>query len=163
MQQQTLVPGGPQSLQFELPDNFSSDEVILSFRAPAPTLNTKLTLNKQLAVRSNLLVHRRMLDSETTIEMVCGEVCAELVSSIPSLENLASSRFEFADGAQGMLVLFDFAAGDQARVRQYQAMRLDGVSLSTLTLSVDGTTLDQAQHNQYLNLLSRAVQAKRPS
>ena len=126
----------------------------MSFRAPPPDVKSPLLLNKQLTVRPNLMVHRR--PAKGTVELLCGEICAELVSSIPGMESLVTGHFKFADGVQGMLVSFDFPAGGDARVRQLQAMRLDVEQLTTLTLSIDATTLNDASYQRYLASLASA-------
>ncbi len=148
-------------LRIDTPQDWSPDEVMMSFRAPPSDLKSPMVLNKQLVVRPNLIVHRRPVDAKSapSIEIVCGEVCAELVSSIPGMENLTTGRFEFQDGASGMLAAFDFPAGNDARVRQFQAMRLDGGMLTTLTLSIDATLLTAELTASYLRTLASATPA----
>lgn len=144
------------SIHFAMPQDFAADEVMMSFRAPPPALKTPLLLNKQITVRPNLIVHRRPIDPQTSVELVCGEICAELASSIPDLQNLATSRLQFADQVIGMLVIFDYSARD-ASVRQYQAIRVDGGMLTTLSLTIDGLSLDQETHAHYVSVLTQAT------
>lgn len=127
---------------------------MLSFRAPAPDLKSPLLLNKQLTVRPNLIVHRRMVPTGSHLELLCGEICAELVSAIPGMENLSSSPLQFTDGGRGLLVAFDFPAGQDAKVRQFQAMRLDDGLFTTLTLSIDATLLTPELQAHYVQSLS---------
>ncbi|MCC6808100.1 MAG: DcrB-related protein [Deltaproteobacteria bacterium] len=143
-------------LRFDAPNDFSPDEAILSLRAPMPDLKTPLAMNRALTVRPNLIVHRRMVADGTSVEMICGEVCAELASAIPSMENMATARMKFKDGAVGMLVSFDFAATEHAKVRQFQALRLDASLLTTMTLSVDATTLTDELTKHWLDVLASA-------
>jgi hypothetical protein len=147
-------------LAFDPPAEFLPDEQLVSFRAPPPDLKSPMLLNKQLTVRPNLMVHRRPAGG--SIEMICGEICAELVSAIPGMDNLVTGHFAFADGVQGMLLSFDFPAND-ARVRQFLAMRIDNGMLTTLTLSVDGATLNEAAQKRYLGSLASARAEGSPS
>jgi hypothetical protein len=144
-------------LRFDPPGDFQPDEAILSLSAPMPALKAPLAVQKQLLVRPNLIVHRRLVSASASVPMLCGEICAELAAAMPTMENLATAEISFKDGARGMLVSFDFAAGAaNAKVRQFQALRLDGPLFSTLTLSVDATTLNDELTKHWLSVLASA-------
>lgn len=147
-------------LTFDTPQGFEPDEAVLSFRAPMPALSTPLAMNKTLTVRPNLIVHRRVVADGASIEMLTGEICAELANAMSSMENMATAEMKFKDGAHGMLVSFDFAANEHAKVRQFQALRLDGSLFTTLTLSVDATTLNDATMKHWLDVLASASLAE---
>lgn len=148
-----------QGISVETPDDYGFDEAMLTLRSSAADEldEPMLTLKKKFPVRSNLIIHRRMVHEEATLEMLSGEICAELVSSVAGMENLAMERFTFADEADGMMIAFDFAlAKVKAEVRQYQALRLDDQCLTSLTLTVDRNKMTKQGKADVLALLGSA-------
>lgn len=144
-------------LPFVPPEGFLVSEVMVSLKAaPRTDLKDPRVLQPQHSIRPNLIVHRREIPAGANVDMVCGEICAELVNSIEGMKNLATERFSFLDGASGRVVSFDFPAGKAATVRQYQALRLDDCVLTTLTLTVDATTLTHDVKERYLTSLASA-------
>ncbi|MBI5498433.1 MAG: hypothetical protein HY904_25755 [Deltaproteobacteria bacterium] len=144
-----------QGIQFNPPPEFGVDEVMLTLKgAPVAGLKDPRMLQKQTPVRPNLIIHRRVVGSAATVEMLCGEVCAELVSAVDGIKGLGTQAFAFDDGGRGMLVVFDFPAGTLATVRQFQALRLDAGVLTSLTLTVDSTTLNDTLRELYLRSLA---------
>lgn len=142
-------------LPFEAPAGFEVSEVMLTLKGPAvDDLVDPRMLQKQRAIRPNLIVHRRPIADAATLDLVVAEMCAELLTSIPSLQDLKTTPFTFADGAKGSVVQFDFAAGKAAAVRQFQAVRVDAGALVTLTLTVDHTTLNDATLARYMQSLA---------
>ena len=136
-------------LTYDAPAGFEPVEVMVTLKGPAvDDLKDPRALQKQYPIRPNLILHRREVRPGATVDMLCGEVCAELVSSISGLSNLLTGPFEFSDKSEGMLVTFDFPAGKAATVRQFQAMRLDGDSFTTATLTVDASTWSDAREEQ---------------
>jgi len=149
-----------QGLTFETPDDYGFDEAMLTLRSTAADeLKEPMMLQKQWPVRSNLIIHRRVVHEDATLELLAGEICAELVSSVAGMENLAMERFPFADGAEGMIIAFDFALTKKvnAAVRQYQALRLDDQRLTSLTLTVDRNKMTERGKADVLELLGSAA------
>ncbi len=140
-------------LSLTAPD-FVIDEVMISMRAPAPVAGDSRLLNKQTAIRPSLIAHRRTTGAVATLEMLTGEVVAELVSSITGLSALTTETFSYVDGAVGVIVGFDFAAAEVGTARQYHALRLDDGVLTTLTLTIDGLTLTDSGKTAWLKILS---------
>jgi hypothetical protein len=143
-------------LSFEPPAGFTADEAMLSLRAPPPALADPRVLQKQFPIRPNLLVHRRQVGSEADLELLAGEICAELVNSVVGLQALTTERFAFDDGAPGLIIGFDFPAPEAKTARQYQALRTDEGVLTILTLTVDGTRLNDETKRDWLKCLSSA-------
>lgn len=129
---------------------------MLSLRGPAVgDLKDPRMLQKQSPVRPSLIVHRRVVGTEASLDLLCGEVCAELVNSVEGMQDLRTEAFPFEDGVKGSLVVFDFSVKHGAHVRQFQALRLDGPVLTSLTLTVDAVTLnDKAKENYFKALAS---------
>lgn len=140
-------------LRLVAPD-FVVDEVMISLRAPAPVAADPRVLRKQTAIRPSLIAHRRSVGSVATLELLTGEVVAELVSSIAGLSALTSESFSYDDAAIGTLVGFDFPAAEVGTARQYHALRLDDGVLTTLTLTIDALTLNDAGKAAWLKILS---------
>ena len=143
-------------LSLDLPADFSIDQTMQSFRAPAPTSGDPRVLHKQTAIRPSLIVHRRDV-GDTGLEIVAGEVMAELVSSVAGLSGLATEAMTFRDGNPGVIVSFDFGSAEVGTARQYHALRKDGPVLTSLTLTVDKLQLSDAAKATWLSLLASAV------
>lgn len=141
-------------LKLDLLPDFSVDEVMVSMRGPSvQDLKDPRMLQKQLPVRPSLIVHRRIVGTAAALDMLVGEICAELIGSIQGMENLRTEPFAFDDGAAGTLIVFDFPVS-MARVRQFQVARLDGGALTTLTLTVDAVTLTDKLRETYFKALA---------
>lgn len=143
-------------LRFDPPADFTIDQTMVSLRAPPPTSGDPRVMQRQTAIRPSLIVHRRDV-GDTALEVLAGEVTAELVASIGGLTGLTTESFSFADGAVGLMVGFDFAAAEVMSARQFHALRKDGPLLTTLTLTVDKLSLNEAGRAKWLAMLSSAV------
>ncbi len=144
------VPG----FRFAPPAGFEAQEWMVTLSGPAvEDLKDPRMLQKQHPVRPNLILHRRTVGASPSLDLLCGEVCAELLSGVEGMQNLNTAPFPFEDGVQGRLVSFDFGVKLGA-VRQFQAMRLDGAVFTTLTLTVDAATLSDRTRDGYLKSLS---------
>jgi hypothetical protein len=143
-------------LRFDVPPEFTVDQTMVSLRAPPPTAGEPRVLQKQTAVRPSFIVHRRDV-GDTALEVLMGEVTAELVSSIGGLTALTTEGLTFADGAPGLVVSFDFGAPEVGTARQYHALRKDGGVLSTLTLTVDKLSLNDPTKQKWLTMLASVV------
>ena len=143
-------------LRFDPPADFTIDQTMVSLRAPPPTSGDPRVMQRQTAIRPSLIVHRRDV-GDTALEVLAGEVTAELVASIGGLTGLSTESFAFTDGATGLIVGFDFAAAEVMSARQFHALRKDGPLLTTLTLTVDKLSLNEAGRAKWLTMLSSAV------
>lgn len=142
-------------LNLDLPADFTVDEVMVSLRgASVSDLKDPRMLQKQHPVRPSLIVHRRHVGTEAALDLLCAEICAELINSVDGMQDLRTEPFAFDDGAQGSVVIFDFPARHGARVRQFQAARLDGPMFTTLTLTVDAVTLTDKLKETYFKSLA---------
>jgi hypothetical protein len=145
-------------LSLDLPAGFAADEAMLSLRAPTPAKSLVAPVaQKQTPIRPSLIVHRRLVGPDVPLEMLAGEVCAELASSIVGLTQMATESFAFKDGAPGFLVGFDFPAAEVGTARQYHALRKDGALLTTATLTLDALTLTPAAKATWLATLASIV------
>lgn len=141
-------------LRFDPPDGFAADEAMLSLRGPPPAAVDPRVLQKQWPIRPSLIVHRRSV-GDADLELLAGEITAELVNSIVGMQGLTTERFAFDDGAAGFVIGFDFPAPEASTARQYQALRKDDGVLTILTLTVDGMRL-AAEKAKWLACLSSA-------
>jgi hypothetical protein len=144
-------------LRLDPPADFVVDQTMISFRAPPPVVGDPRVLQKQTAIRPSLIVHRRDVGLLAPLEILAGEVTAELVSSVAGLSGLSSETFTFADGAVGIIISFDFAAAEVGTARQYHALRKDDAVLTTLTLTLDKLTLTEETRSRWLALFASAV------
>jgi hypothetical protein len=137
-------------LTFAPPPGFETSEVMVSMRGPdVSALKEPRAVQSQFPIRPNLIVHRRPAPKDASLEMLAGEMCAELLTTIDGLKDLNTEPITFSDGAEGSLVSFDFPAGKAMTVRQFQAIRLAGEELWTMTLTVDSATLNDASWAPY--------------
>lgn len=144
-------------LKLDTPADFIIDQAMISFRAPPPTALEPRLLQKQTAIRPSFIVHRRDVGDAAALPVLAGEITAELVSSISGLSALTTEAFAYVDGAPGILVGFDFGSDEVGTARQYHALRVDDRILTTLTLTIDKLTLNDAAKTKWLTLLSSVV------
>ncbi len=141
-------------LPFDAPPQFELSEVMVSFRGPDTAgLKEPRAMQRQFPIRPNLIMHRRPAP-DANLEMLTAEMCAELLTTIDGIKDLSTEALTFADGAEGSLVSFDFPAGKAMTVRQYQAVRVDEGQLSTLTLTLDSSTLNETSWATYQKTLA---------
>lgn len=144
-------------LPFTPPEGWDVTEVMVQLKGPpVDDLKDPRMMQSQYPLRPNLIVHRRQMPAGADVDMVCAEICAELVHSIEGMKDLSTEALSFGDGTEGRVVQFDFPAGKAATVRQFQAMRLDEDVLTTLTLTVDATTLTDERKAAYFASLATA-------
>lgn len=144
-------------LPFQPPADWSVTEVMVQMKGPpVDDLKDPRMMQSQYPLRPNLIVHRRQLPGGADVDMICAEICAELVHSIEGMRDLSTEALTFVDGQEGRVVQFDFPAGKAATVRQFQALRLDDSVLTTLTLTVDATTLNDERKAAYFKSLASA-------
>lgn len=139
------------------PPDFVVDQTMITWRAPAPTQGDPRFLHKQAAIRPNLIIHRREVGANVPLEVLAGEVTAELVSSVPGLGALTSESFTFADGTLGIIIGFDFSAATLGSARQYHVLRKDGGVFTTMTLTLDKLTLNDAARARWMTFFASAA------
>jgi hypothetical protein len=145
-------------LQLDVPDEFAIDQTMVSFRAPAPVAADPRVMRRQTVVRPSLLVHRREV-GDTALEILAGEVTAELLSSIGGLSGLVTEPLSYADGASGVVVAFDFGSAEVGTARQFHALRKDRGVLTTVTLTLDKLQLTDSTKQKWLTMLASAMPA----
>jgi hypothetical protein len=138
------------------PPDMVVEQAMVALRGAAPTGGDPRLLQKQTAIRTSLIAHRRDVGKDASLEVLAGEVTAELVSSIGGLSGLATEAFDFQDGALGLMVSFDFAAAEVGTARQFHALRKDGTVLTTLTLTLDKLQLTDDGKRRWLAVLASA-------
>jgi len=142
-------------LNFDAPEGFTHSELMVTFKGPDITaLREPRAMQSQFPIRPNLIVHKRAAAAGATVEMLAAEMCAELLTSIDGLKDLNTEAFTFSDKSEGRLVSFDFAAGKAMTVRQFQAIRLDGAMVSTVTLTLDSAALNEEIWHTYKSALA---------
>jgi hypothetical protein len=156
------IEGG---IVFTPPPGFVTDETMLALRAEgraAPPAASKPAPGGSrrpsgATARPSLIVHSRPARPGAAVERIAGEFAAELAQSIPGMRSLTTVPFRFEDGAEGVLIAYDFPAipGTDA-VRQYHALRLDGGRVTELTLTVPSAGLTDELGETYLKSLASA-------
>jgi hypothetical protein len=144
-------------LQFDLPPDFGVDQVMISLRGAPATAPDPRVLQKQTPIRPSLIINRRHVGNTASLEVLAGEVTAELVTSVPGLSELATEEMAFNDGAPGIIVSFSFALEELGTARQLHALRKDGNVLTTLTLTIDKLSLNDAGKQRWFNLIASTV------
>jgi hypothetical protein len=140
-------------LNIDLPADFAIDQAMLSFRAPAAVVGDPRVLRRQTVIRPSLMLHRRDV-GDTALEVLAGEVTAELLASIPGLTALTTETIAFVDGHDGVVVGFDFGAPEVGTARQFHALRKDGTLLTTVTLTLDKLQLNDAAKQKWWAMLA---------
>jgi len=144
-------------LRFEVPAGFEVDEVTISLRARKPAREARL-LNKQTTVRPNLVMRRQTLEEPIDLVTLSLRLIAEVLQEVPDLQQPTREPFEFADGAPGLLLGFDYPlAEDGVCLRQYQAIRLDDSTVTNVLLTVDKNTLTSALDAEYKKYIRSAA------
>lgn len=146
----------PDGLTIEPPEGFELEESMLALRKSSDALNEPRARQPQQVVRPNLLIRRRPARTGATLEQLAGEMCGELVKSLPGLDDLETAVFKFTDGHEGLMVAYDFAATEATLLRQYHALRLDEGTLTTLTLTCDARALSEELRDRWFASLASA-------
>ena len=143
-------------VKFEAPAAFEVDEVTISLRAPKPFREARV-LNKQTAVRPNLVMRRQTLDEPSDLATLSLRLIAEVVQEVPNLQAPTKEAIEFSDGAPGLLLGFDFPLEDDGVcLRQYQAIRIDRSTVTNVLLTIDKNTLTPALDAEYKKYIRSA-------
>src|SRR5687767_10744874 len=112
----------PDGFSLEAPADLAIEECFVTFRARDRGLVEPRSLNAQQAIRPNLVVRRRTVRPDASLETLAGEMCGELAKSIPSLVGLERAGFKFTDGVVGLMLAYEFQASSSALLRQYHAL-----------------------------------------
>lgn len=133
------------SLRFEPPAPFACDEQMLSFIAPAPP---------EAAGRTSLLVRQKDVPAGAHLARLAGEALADLAQSVKGISHISKAEIAFDDGQPGMLFAYEFAARGHTVLRQFYALRLDGEKLTSITLTADKASLDDATASSFLDAIA---------
>src|SRR5262245_12485790 len=95
----------PDGLQLDPPAGFAIEESMFALRAPEPA-----SANGSPPVRDNLVVRRRQVRPDAELKELAGQMVAELMKAIPSMDGLETGPFDFSDGTKGMIVGYRFAS-----------------------------------------------------
>jgi len=143
-----------EGIAVDAPDGFVREETMVSLRVPAeqgfsdPRTRTP--------VRPNLVVHRRPERDTDDLARVSARVCSELLTSIPGLSAIESADVQFQDGRRGVMLAYAMPAPKGLEICQWQALRLDGGVLTTLTLSTEKNALTPERKDAYVRALTSA-------
>jgi hypothetical protein len=144
-------------LSLTAPPDMVIEQSMFALRAPPSAAVDPRLLQKQTPIRTSLIVHRRDVGPMATLEVLAGEVAAELVSSVGGLSGLVTEAFDYSDGALGIVVSFDVAAAEVGTARQFHALRKDGTVLTTLTLTLDKLQLTDDGKRRWFDVLASAT------
>ena len=144
-------------LFLDAPADMVMEQTMVAMRAAPSAVVDPRVLNRQTPIRTSLIVHRRQVGPHATLEVLAGEVAAELVSSVGGLSGLVTEAFDYADGAIGFLVSFDVAAAEVGTARQFHALRKDDTVLTTLTLTLDKLQLTDDGKRRWFDVLASAT------
>lgn len=147
------LPGG---LAFEAPPGFVRESTSVALRATPESGLAEAGLRGP--VRPNLLVERRPAPAGASLSQCVAAIQADLVRSIPGLRGFDSLDARFADGATGIVLGYTFPAPRAADVvlAQLQAIRLDGATLTTITITTTLSNLTETRRDQFLRILASA-------
>jgi hypothetical protein len=141
-------------LRIDLPDGFAPEEVMATYRLPLeqgyqdPRSGTP--------IRPNLVVHRRPDESGGDLPRVVANVQGDLATSVPGLSRVESADIAFSDGAAGVLLAYSMPAPRGLEIAQLQALRLDGDTVTSLTISTEREQLTDERRAAYIAALASA-------
>lgn len=138
----------------DAPAKFVKEETMVSLRVPARAGAKDARVQNPL--RPNLIVHRRQAAPKADLAAVLARTREELVRSVPGLSPIESSDVAFDDGVTGVLLAYSFPAPKGLRVCQYQALRLDDGTVTTVTITAEETQMTDAAKKAYLKALASA-------
>jgi len=145
-------------VRVEPPAGFALEETMVSLRVPAA--EGYRDERTQTPVRPNLVIHRRpAVGADGDLSRAVARVRAELHGSVPGLSAVESEDIRFADGAHGVLLAYVMPAPKGLEICQLQALRLDGGTLTTLTISTERAHLTDERKVAYVRALLSAAPA----
>jgi hypothetical protein len=142
-------------LNFDPPADFVHEEVVSSWRVAAkPQLKDPKLLQPQAQIRPNLTITRVHVEVPDLAGLAATS-CDELMRRIDGIHGIKTTEIKFADGVDGLMLEYAFPAL-QFTVVQIQAMRVDGNTLTTMTMCTEASRLTDDVHEQYLQCLRSA-------
>lgn len=143
-----------------VPAGFELEETRRVYRAPEHAGAVDLRSGRKVAaVRPNIVVHVQRVPQGASVDQVATQRVAELMASLPGMEQVDTAQLTFAHGGTGRVISYVFAATQSARVRQYQALDLAGGTLVSLTLTVDAAGNGAGINQEHLAWLAAALPA----
>ncbi len=146
------IEGG---LAFEAPPGFRRESTTVTLRvAPGAGFDEA---GLRSPVRPNLIVNRRPAPAAGLAACVA-RVEEDLLRTIPGIRAIDAADVRFADGAVGVVLGYTYPAPRVAGVIlcQLQALRLDGETLSSLTVTTTLSHLTETRRDQFLKVLVSA-------
>lgn len=139
-------------LVFETPFGFQRESTTVSLRAPPEKTGAEADL------RPNLVVHRRPAGQAASLADCVAEATKELAESVPGIGRVEAADLRFDDGARGTALAYSFASAVRpgVTVAQLQALRLDGATVTSLTLTTAAKLLTEPRRGEYLKALASA-------
>jgi hypothetical protein len=134
------------SICFDPPAGFATLETTVSLRA--------LGEGNGWAPRTSMVAHVTPARAGASLPELAGEMTADLTRGVPGMRDLTTAELQFRDGAAGILLAYTLSAGPAGSLRQYHALRLDEGRLSTLTLTVPVSTLNETTAQLYVEALA---------
>ncbi|MHC4393505.1 MAG: hypothetical protein ACYS22_19600 [Planctomycetota bacterium] len=140
-------------LRFDPPNGFLSEEVMATFRVPSsdgfedPRSSTP--------IRPNLVVHSRPDESRGDVSRLLATVHGEL-AVMPGISRIETGDLTFADGTVGVLLAYVMPAPNDLEIAQLQALRIDGDTATSLTISTERAQLSEELKATYLEALASA-------
>ena len=147
-----------EGISFEPPPGLEREEVMASFRVPAKAGLRDARVEHP--IRPNLVVHRRPAKPGSDLAAVVASVREQLVKSLLGMSPIESADITFADGAKGVLLAFSFPAPQGLSCAQLQALRLDGGTVTSLTMTTEESHLTPGDRDAYLKALGSAKLAR---
>jgi hypothetical protein len=136
------------------PTGFELEDSQIVFRAREVAESVGPTLARPRGLAPNLIVQRRRLAGATSPAVYAERARTEL-NELPHLSQVESEPFAFADEMPGILLRYSFTAPAGLRVRQLQAIRVDGGVVVTVgLLTVTDTRPARERESEYLQALA---------
>ncbi|MHC4393686.1 MAG: hypothetical protein ACYTFT_16010 [Planctomycetota bacterium] len=99
-------------------------------------------------------MHRRPDNSGGDLAVAVAKVQKELVTSVTGITPIESADVTFADGTTGVLLAYAMPAPRGLEICQFQGLRLDGGTLTTLTISTGKDQLTPELKEAYVKAIA---------
>lgn len=144
------------SVRVALPPSFVQEETTVVWAPRADTaLSDPRMLQTQVTSRPSLVTQTRRVARNATLGRLAAEICVDLRATIP-MQSIVARDVAFADGTPGVLLELVLALDGPFEVAQLQLIRLDGELLTTLTYSIERSSLTTALRDETLHSLLAA-------
>ena len=146
-------------LQLSLPENYGVEESKWVLRAPVQEelLDYRLQTaraKKPIAVRPNLIIHRKAVAEELDLTEHFARTVAELMQSIGGLEEIVRADLNFADGQVGKVSIVSFSPAEGVTLCQFHGYRLDKATLTSMTWTIDANDFNKDKQAECIEFLS---------